>query len=219
MPRKSKKGAVPPDLDPKSPEVAEDPVVRAFETVAGGAEKLTAFDLRIRLFLFYYLQTFSGKRAAEKMGVTPLNAASVGSKYLNHLKTQKLLKETLRDADEEIEILRREVLFMAVREANHDDMCPGSQGARVNAIRALMKALGMEQNAVTVKQEGPPGVLVVPMATTAEEWADQARASQDLIVNGDPEHQEEEQHFVEQSGDGALTHEGADDSEDPLGVL
>jgi hypothetical protein len=187
-----------------------DPVVRAFEDAAGGTERLTAFDLRVRLFLFYYVQSYDASWSARKMGVAKTSSKQVGHRYLKHEKTQALLREMTHDLEEEIEFLRRQTLSLALREATNDEMCPGSQGARVKAIDLLGKFLGMHTQNVNLKAEGPPGVLAVPFASTHDEWESLARASQDAVMSGDIAPMPEKPD---------LTVEENDDLEDPLNVL
>lgn len=196
-------------------EVANDPTVRAFELAAGNEEKLTAFDLRVRLFLFHYVQSFDASRAARKMGITnPMSAATLGSRYLKHPKTQKLLCEMLRDLDAEIEVLRRQTLHLAFKEATNDEMCPGSQGARVKAIDILGKFLGMHNQNVNVKTEGLPGVLAVPFAATPDEWEATAKASQEALQTSDPE-----EHITQEPEILPLPVRVVDGIEDPHNVL
>jgi phage terminase small subunit len=221
MPRNANPGDV---LPGEEPEVVEDPVVAAFERVAG-EEKLTKFDLRVRLFLFHYLRLFDATKAAKAMGVSKGSASVIGSRYLRHPKTQELMRNTLRDADEELDILRQEVTHLALREATNDEMCPGSQAARVKALDLLAKILGMGSTNVNVKNQGSPGVLVAPMAATEEEWAELARASQDVVTTSNPDMAEETlPHKVKEESEAqeeetALTHSEEDDTDDPLNVL
>lgn len=176
----------PPEKPAVQEDPADDPLVVSFERVEKESS-LTAHDLRIRLFLRYYVQSYSARGAAISMGIPKEQAAHIGHKYLHHPKTQELLREMLRDMGKETELLRQEVLTMLLREANHDDGSPGAHGARVNALRQLTKVLGMESTTVNTnnKHEGPAPVLAVPLAGSPEDWSRMAAESQGALLSGD----------------------------------
>jgi hypothetical protein len=167
--------------------LGDDLIVKAFESTDEG-EDLSAHDLRIRLFLRHYVQSFNARGAALAMGCSKESAATIGHRYLHHEKTQKLLGEMLRNLDKETELLRCEALSMVIRECNYDDGSPGAHGARVNALRLLVRLLGMDQTTVNANVNDDTkgtGILAVPLAGSPEDWAAEAAKSQGALLNGE----------------------------------
>ena len=71
---------------------------------------------------------------------------------------------------------------MLHREANYFGQ-GSSAGARVKAQIQLSKIFGMEQVITIAQIEHPGGVMIVPMASSIEDWEQEAKSSQAKLID------------------------------------
>lgn len=148
-------------------------------------EALDPVDLRCYLFARAYLDTFSAKKAALRIGITEASSATMGRKYWLHPTTQKFLKQWL-PGDKEKETLRRDLVERAMREADPEERPDyirtpdgggipiiGAHRARISGLELASKLLGIETSTKGSGSEktGPRrGVIVMPMTQSRDEW-------------------------------------------------
>lgn len=114
------------------------------------------------------LMGMSKYQAAIYAGVPPRSARKEGCNLYCEPYVQERFKE-LREAIEEEKLLTRKELILNVKSIAFDDREQG--GARVGASSLLAKIMGYEApTKIRAEVEHKGGVMMVPMASSVEDW-------------------------------------------------
>lgn len=197
MPRKSKRGAVPPKA--VKPPIPKREIVRfapPWESGHAGPKRVDSpeesftpysFDhiheetkLRRRVFVAEFLKDFNGTQALLRMGFEFEQPHAVAARWLKEPYVQWLLDRLIREAEESALITRNQVIAALVREANATGI-DVSGASRVSALSKLAKILGMEKIQVEGSLELQGGVMLVPLAQDADGWEANAMKAQNAL--------------------------------------
>lgn len=114
------------------------------------------------------LMGMSKYQAAIYAGVPPRSASKEGSSLYCEPYVQEQFR-ALREAIEEEKLLTRKELILNVKSIAFDDREQG--GARVGASSLLAKIMGYESpTKIQAEVEHKGGVMMVPMASSVEDW-------------------------------------------------
>ena len=135
-----------------------------------------SYAAKLERFAIEYMVDMNACSAALRIGATE-DAIRCGyaSKLLNHPYTQQLIANYIREWEEDAICTRNQIKAALWREANYYGP-DGSAAARVAALGKLMRLMGMDIQ--KIESTSAIGVMVVPMTTGPEQWAQLAEQQQ-----------------------------------------
>lgn len=156
------------------------------DTVEKEAKKVSPDEAAAFMFLQGYLRTLSKTEAArlmldEEQRKHPSKVYALANRMWRSPVFQRMLDEHLDEFGRKTRRLKRLTVERLQREMVADHGV-GSHQARVRAVEAMMRLLGLDQPAEK-KGKGTQGagVLVVPGAISLEDWAASAEAAQEKL--------------------------------------
>lgn len=188
-PKRPKKPGRKPTVDAKTP----DTQAAFLATVKADNPGITSEELaikfaipfeevcRLRHFVHEYIKDFNEENAALRMGYPDGSAKSTGKLLLFHSFTQLRVSEILAKMEVDAMLSGSVIIAGLLREANAPDVAFSSNAStRIAAWKALAKIKGLERP----KLEDPNnriltgGIMIVPIAVSADQWGEYAAASQ-----------------------------------------
>lgn len=130
-----------------------------------------------RAFVAEFVKDFNGTAALARLGFNYSQPAVTANMWLKEPFTQYVLDQYIRTAEDEALVTRGEIIASLKREANSYGL-DSSGASRVSALGKLAKILGLEIDRSEVKVAVAGGIMLVPMAATADEWERNAARAQ-----------------------------------------
>lgn len=131
----------------------------------------------LRLFVSEYVKDFNGHQAVQRLGFRYKFPNVVANNYLKEPFTQYLIDQYIQHAEEKNIVSRNEIIMSLKREANNYGI-DATGASRVAALRTLARIHGMEIQRTETNVNVAGGIMLVPVAATAEEWEKNAAEAQ-----------------------------------------
>lgn len=121
------------------------------------------------------------KSAALYAGISVENAQRLGNKFYHEPAVQSKMREIKKELQLEDIIDKKDIILGLAAEARNSEK-GSSQIGRITALTKLHKFLGYEDDKGPEGVKGTKGVILIPMASTVDEWEQLAKEQQERLT-------------------------------------